>query len=302
MNPHFVKNLCLHDCLWSYHLRGPGGSFLAGEDSPRIPRSGYLTLPASGPYLIGVTSYSANVTGNYTLRLSGSNCSYTLSSTSQSVAAGGGAGAVGVNTSSNCAWKASASASWVTINSGASGKGPGAVIFTVAANTGGSARSAVIQIADKSFTISQLGDGSSCALTPISQGQTLAGSLTTSDCRSPVRGSSYYADRYSFTGAAGQAVAVSANTSFTGSLYLMGVAPFSRRSPVILRVSDVSLSFSVRAAKLVSAHCRQRHDWRDGADLPAGGETPSAHRNHRWQAMNAISEQLQRPSGSTVLQ
>jgi len=47
--------------------------------------------------------------------------------------------------------------------------------------------------------------------------------LSTTDCRSPVRGSSYYADRYSFSASAGQQVAILlTSAAFDTYLYLIG--------------------------------------------------------------------------------
>jgi hypothetical protein len=64
-----------------------------------------------------------------------------------------------------------------------------------------------------------------CSQTPISLGQTVSGALSTSDSRSPVRDSrwSYYCDRYTFSGAAGQQVAILLTSSaFDTYLYLIG--------------------------------------------------------------------------------
>jgi kumamolisin len=56
------------------NLIGPSGSVVAYNDdggggtNSRIPAtSGYFSLPSSGTYIIEVTSYAANATGNYTL-------------------------------------------------------------------------------------------------------------------------------------------------------------------------------------------------------------------------------------------
>ena len=64
---------------------------------------------------------------------------------------------------------------------------------------------------------------SSGCTTPISIGQTINGALTTSSCRSPIRGSSYYSDRYSFNASAGQQVTVLLRSpTFDTYLYLLG--------------------------------------------------------------------------------
>ena len=60
-----------------------------------------------------------------------------------------------VNTSSGCAWSATSNASWLTVVSGASGTGTGVVVFQVAANTTGQARTASLTIGGQTFTVNQ---------------------------------------------------------------------------------------------------------------------------------------------------
>jgi hypothetical protein len=63
---------------------------------------------------------------------------------------------------------------------------------------------------------------SGCTTTAISIGQTVSGALTTSDGRSPIKGRSYYCDRYTFSGTAGQRVAIQLTSSaFDTSLHLI---------------------------------------------------------------------------------
>ena len=63
-------------------------------------------------------------------------CTFTISPTSQSVAAVGGAGSADVVTQDGCRWTAASSTSWITVTSGSSGTGNGSMAFTVGANTG----------------------------------------------------------------------------------------------------------------------------------------------------------------------
>lgn len=72
--------------------------------------------------------------------------------------------------------------------------------------------------------MSQGDSGGSCAASPISIGQTINGSLAGTDCKSRVRGVSYLADRYSFSGTAGQQIFIFLSSAgFDTYLYL--VAP-----------------------------------------------------------------------------
>jgi len=83
-------------------------------------------------------------------------CTYAISPTSQSIAAGGGPiNPVTVTTTSACAWTAVSNAPWITVTSGASGLGNGSVGITFAANTG-AARSGTLTIAGQTFTATQL--------------------------------------------------------------------------------------------------------------------------------------------------
>jgi len=83
-------------------------------------------------------------------------CTFTVSPTSQSIAAGGGPGTASVTASaSSCQWTATSGATWVTITSGSSGTGSGTVGYTVAANTTTSTRSGALTIAGRTLTVDQ---------------------------------------------------------------------------------------------------------------------------------------------------
>lgn len=82
-------------------------------------------------------------------------CSYTLGGTSQTVTSSAGSGAaITVTTNSSCTWTATSGASWLSITSGASTTGSGAVAFTVTANTG-ALRSTTLTIAGQSYVVTQ---------------------------------------------------------------------------------------------------------------------------------------------------
>jgi hypothetical protein len=89
-------------------------------------------------------------------------CTYAIGSTAASIAAAGGSGTVAVSTGAGCAWTASSNAPWMTVTSGASAAGNGAVAFSVAPNTG-AARSGTLSIAGQTFTVNQLAAPPVCA-------------------------------------------------------------------------------------------------------------------------------------------
>jgi C1A family cysteine protease len=94
--------------------------------------------------------------GDYTLRYTGTACSYSISPSSQSLGYAAGSGSVTVATQGGCAWTATSNApSWITTTS--SGTGNGTATFTVAANTGAKARTGTLTIAGRTHTVTQAG-------------------------------------------------------------------------------------------------------------------------------------------------
>ena len=84
-------------------------------------------------------------------------CSYTVSPPTQSVDPLGGTGTpITVTTTAGCSWTASTPASWITIQSGATGSGNGAVKFRVDANLLGD-RTATLTVAGQAVTVTQRG-------------------------------------------------------------------------------------------------------------------------------------------------
>jgi len=92
---------------------------------------------------------------------SGITCSYGISSNSQSFTSSAGTGSVNVTAASGCAWPAiSNNTDWLTVTSGSSGNGNGAVNYSVAANSGTSSRTGTLTVAGKTFTVTQSGASS----------------------------------------------------------------------------------------------------------------------------------------------
>lgn len=84
-------------------------------------------------------------------------CVFQLTVTSSSVGADGGAASISVSTGASCAWSARTDATWVTIQSGASGTGPGTIALAIAANVEPAAREGTVIVADQSVKLSQQG-------------------------------------------------------------------------------------------------------------------------------------------------
>jgi|GEM_PF-3188600 len=119
--------------------------------------SSFLSDGSPGGLNISNVTTAGN-TISFTVTLGGSGCTYTITPTSASVAASGGSGTVTVTAGSGCSWTAVSNAAWITVTSGASGSGNGAVGYSVAANSG-SARTGTITIAGQTFTVTQAGSG-----------------------------------------------------------------------------------------------------------------------------------------------
>ncbi len=99
-------------------------------------------------------------------------CTFSLTPTSQEFTASGGTGLVTINAlplGCTTARTASTSDSWITINFGQSGLGAGSVGYTIAANTGNSARTGSISIAGQTFSVTQAGAACVFSLSPNSQ-------------------------------------------------------------------------------------------------------------------------------------
>src|SRR5262249_32311607 len=79
---------------------------------------------------------------------------------SVTIKAEGGAGSVNISAPNGCQWTAGVNASgegWIRINGSNSGVGNGTINFTVDANSGNLARAGTINVAGRSFTVTQAG-------------------------------------------------------------------------------------------------------------------------------------------------
>ena len=88
------------------------------------------------------------------------NCTFSLGSASQNVAAAGGSGTISVTAPGGCSWTAASGAGWVTV-APPNGSGAGTVSFTVAANATTTARTATLTIGGQTFTVTP-GRGELC--------------------------------------------------------------------------------------------------------------------------------------------
>ena len=82
-------------------------------------------------------------------------CSYAIAPTNETFSETGGTGLITVTAPAGCSWTAVSNDAWVTIVSGASGSGNGAVGFLVATNPSNKDRHGTLTVAGELFTVRQ---------------------------------------------------------------------------------------------------------------------------------------------------
>ena len=101
-------------------------------------------------------SLTASIAGHtFTANQSGINCTVGLSPYSASVPAAGVTGSVEVTTQAGCSYSTVLGPSWISVTSGASGIGPGMLVYSVDANSTTVERTGALTIGGQSFTITQ---------------------------------------------------------------------------------------------------------------------------------------------------
>ena len=156
-------------------VTAPGGAALAGVG---VTLSGtqsafvltdangfyqFAELAAGGNYVVtpskeGVSFEPASrsyggLGADQTADFVGTTCTWTLTPATQSFGAGGGTGAVTVNTLRGCPWTAASGSDWITVTSGASGTETGTVSFTVAPSS--APRAGRLTVAGQNFPVYQ---------------------------------------------------------------------------------------------------------------------------------------------------
>jgi len=119
---------------------GNGSVSYTVQENSGVPRSGGVTV-GSATFVINQASGVAN-------------CTYSLTSSSVAVPAGGSSGSVTVTAGQDCVWTASSTVTWIAVTGGTPATGNGLVSYSVQPNTG-AARSGTISIAGKTFTVNQ---------------------------------------------------------------------------------------------------------------------------------------------------
>ena len=232
----------------------------AGTSCTRVPYFSNPNLTYGSPASpLGTTSTSNNTQvlnqNAYTLanfRATAGSCSFALSPTSVSVAAGTSTGSVSVTAATSCAWNTAANAAWLSVLSTSGTAGSGTLNYSVAANTG-PARTGTITVGGQAFAVAQA-DGCTYVLSPASatldsSGGTASVTLATgAGCAWTASSSASWLGVSSATSGSGNATityTASANTGATRTANLsIGAATF------ILTESAASTSVSAAVPSL----------------------------------------------------
>lgn len=120
--------------------------------------TGSTTVTYSVSANSSTTSRSGTITAAgqvFTINQAGAACSYSISPTSQTIAAGGGSGTVAVTAPAGCTWSATSNASWISIVSQVNGSGNGGITYSAAPNNSTAARTGTLTLAGQIFTVNQ---------------------------------------------------------------------------------------------------------------------------------------------------
>jgi photosystem II stability/assembly factor-like uncharacterized protein len=145
---------------YSTFLGGSGGGYFGTVATNGTGDAFVAGYTYSSDFPTSPSAYSSTYLGNgqaFITRISDttSSCTFSVSPGNQLVYGAQQDISFNVVAPSGCGWTASSNQSWAVINAGASGSGVGEVALQVAANTGGSSRSANLTIAGQSVTLNQ---------------------------------------------------------------------------------------------------------------------------------------------------
>lgn len=143
-------------CTWTATSGVPWLTITAGATGSGNGSVGFSVAANTGGARSGTLTIAGQVFTVNQAAFVAPACTYSIAPPSQNVPALGGSGTVNVTTTAGCAWTASSNAPWLTVTSGATGNGNGAVGFTAGANIAG-ARSGTLTIAGQTFTVNQDG-------------------------------------------------------------------------------------------------------------------------------------------------
>jgi hypothetical protein len=141
-----------------------GCTWNASEGVSWISISSGASGTGNGTVRYAVSAHTGSASRSATLTVAGrsvavtqaaNTCTFTVTPAAQSVGRAGGVMTASVTAPAGCTWQATESSSWVSIASGASGRGNGTVRYNVSAYSGTSSRSATVTIAGRPVRVTQ---------------------------------------------------------------------------------------------------------------------------------------------------
>jgi hypothetical protein len=152
---------------WTYEFRASGSgtwgplALCSNSDLCTIPGDDDAPFFSPGQYDFRVTLSDPQTQENSTSEVLGVTieapaCSYSLTPTSRTIPSTGGSNyTVTVNTNAGCNWTANRSDSWINIQAGSAGSGPGTVTYEITPNTAISERIGAIIVQGQYHAITQ---------------------------------------------------------------------------------------------------------------------------------------------------
>ncbi|HEY0587010.1 MAG TPA: kelch repeat-containing protein [Pseudoduganella sp.] len=216
-------------CTWS--ISAPGWATVSAGATGTGNGSFTITAPTNtGAARSGSGMLTApGVASTFNLSQAASPCAtWSITPSSASIPAAGGSGSFTVTANAACTWSLGAVPSWLTLTSAGSGSGNGSISYSASANTG-AARSATATFSGSgpafSVSLNQASGQATACSAPITSGTPVSATLKSNGCPVGARGSSYYTDRYTFSGTGGKVVTIAmSSSSFDTYLYLRGPA------------------------------------------------------------------------------
>jgi hypothetical protein len=106
--------------------------------------------------------------GGLDVRAAEAQCTYSVSPLTFSALSTGQSASISVITGGLCTWTATSTVPWITITSGATMTGLGSANYTVAANTSGTTRTGILNVAGQTVTVTQSANSCSYNVSPTS--------------------------------------------------------------------------------------------------------------------------------------
>ncbi|HEV8348412.1 MAG TPA: DUF4082 domain-containing protein [Vicinamibacterales bacterium] len=148
--------------------------------------SGTVSYTVAGNSSAAARTGTLTIAGQtVTVNQAGQTCSFTVSPTSVSPTAAGGAQSASVTAAAGCSWTAVSNAAWISVTAGSTGSGNGTVGYTVDANGSTASRTGTLTIANQTVTVTQAGQTCSFTVSPTSVSPTATGGAQSATVTAP---------------------------------------------------------------------------------------------------------------------